>query len=83
MNQPQLRKPNIPLTPNLEDYKQKNKSRSRRKPCCIQPTNPPTPKIHKAQINLKPTNDKQQDNYVKDENTRCPLHPDRMATKYL
>lgn len=55
---PQLRKQVAPLTPNLEEIKQRNKSKSRRKPYSIQPTNPPTPKIHKAHINLKPTNDK-------------------------
>lgn len=58
MNTGHLRKPNPPpLTPNLEDYK-KNKSKSRRKPYSIQPTNPPTPKLHKAHITLKPTTDK-------------------------
>jgi hypothetical protein len=47
---------NPPLTPNLEEYKQKNnKSKSRRKPNTIQPTFPPTPKLpHKAQIVIKP-----------------------------
>jgi len=58
MNPSQLRKTHAPLTPNLEDYKQKNKSKSRRKPNLLQPTNPPTPKIPKCHINLKPTNDK-------------------------
>lgn len=58
MNPSQLRKTTAPLTPNLEDYKQKNKSKSKRKPNLLQPTNPPTPKIYKGHINLKPTNDK-------------------------
>jgi hypothetical protein len=80
MHAPPLRKLNPPLTPNLEEYKQKNKSKSRRKPYSIQPTNPPTPKVHKAQITLKPTSDKLSD---KDELATCPLHPDRPATRYL
>lgn len=53
-----LRKTNAPLTPNLEDYKQKNKSKSRRKHPSIPPTNPPTPKQFKAQITIKPNMDK-------------------------
>lgn len=53
MNGLQVRKTNPPLTPNLEDYKQKNKSKSRRKPITIQPTNPPTPKMHRPHIHLK------------------------------
>lgn len=54
----QFRRPNPPLTPNLEDYKQKNKSKSRRKPYSIQPTIPPTPKIYKSNLAIKPTSDK-------------------------
>jgi len=58
MKQQLLRMGNAPLTPNLEEYKQKPKSKSRRKPCSIQPTNPPTPKLHKAQITIKPNLEK-------------------------
>lgn len=54
MNTASLRKTNAPLTPNLEDYKQKNKSKSKRKPTSIPPTNPPTPKPFKGQITIKP-----------------------------
>jgi len=58
MNNTQITKNRIPPTPNLEEIKQKNKSKSKRKPNSIQPTNPPTPKIHKAHITLKATHDK-------------------------
>ena len=58
MNTGQLRKVTNPQTPNLEDMKQKIKSKSRRKPYSIPPTNPPTPKPHKAQIVIKPNMDK-------------------------
>lgn len=59
MNNPiQVRKM-APPTPNLDDYKQKNKSRSRRKPAAIQPTNPPTPKLTKANLHIKQTHKEQ------------------------
>jgi hypothetical protein len=82
MNGIQLRKGNVPLTPNLEDYKQKNKSKSRLKPYAIQPTIPPTPtsKVPKAHINLKPTLDKPDH---KDPPSHCPLHPERAANYTL
>ncbi len=80
MNGIQLRKGAAPLTPNLEDYKQKNKSKSRRKGC-IQPTNPPTPKINRPHLTLKPTQDKYLE--IKEPPTLCPMHPDRPATRYL
>ena len=77
MNGIQLRKAAAPLTPNLEDYKQKNKSKSRRKGC-IQPTNPPTPKIARPHLTLKPTQDKHLD--LKEAPNFCSNHPDRPAT---
>lgn len=81
MNTASLRKPNAPLTPNLEDYKQKNKSKSRRKPYSIPPSNPPTPKLHKAQITIKPNMDKLGENiYTKQENVYCHNHPNQIAT---
>ena len=84
MNHSQLRKVTAPLTPNLEDYKQKNKSKSKRKQNLLQPTNPPTPKTYKAHIHLKPTNDKLNDpNNNKDEYIFCPLHPDKIATHFI
>jgi hypothetical protein len=79
MNAMQLRKVNAPLTPNLEDYKQKNKSKSRRKAVGIQPTNPPTPKITKPHLHLKPTNEKHVE--AKEYPPFCPKHPDRPATR--
>lgn len=81
MNTTSLRKTNAPLTPNLEDYKQKNKSKSRRKPYSIQPTNPPTPKHYKAQITIKPNLEKINDGInAKQENAYCHNHPNQIAT---
>lgn len=81
MNAIQLRKVNPPLTPNLEEYKQKNKSKSRRKGPNIQPTNPPTPKMPKQHVHLKPTNDKHLE--AKEQPAFCQLHPDRPVVRYL
>ena len=55
-----VRRVNCPPTPNLEQLKQaKTKSRSRRKPASIPPTNqPPTPK-HYKHITLKPNHTQQ------------------------
>ncbi len=48
----------VPETPNIDAYKLKNKSKSRRKNGALPITNPLTPKISKVNINLKRTNDK-------------------------
>jgi len=74
----QFNKAKVPLTPNLEEYKRKNKSMSRRKLNSILPTNPPTPKIFKAQVTLKPTQDKH--NESQEHIICCQEHPDRQAT---
>lgn len=81
MNTASLRRPNAPLTPNIEEYKQKHKSKSRKKPYSIQPTNPPTPKLHKAQITIKPNMEKLGDiMHTKQENAYCHNHPNLIAT---
>ena len=75
MNGLQVRR--APLTPNLEDYKQKNKSKSKRKHCNLPPTNPPTPKIHRAHLHLKANIE------TKEQSVFCSLHPDQPATHHL
>ena len=81
MNGIQVRKVNVPLTPNLEEYKQKNKSKSRRKPCSIPPTNPPTPKMHKPHIHLKPSQEKHLD--PKQPPAFSAPHSDKAAARFL
>ena len=84
MNTGPLRKGNAPLTPNFDDYRHKNKSKSRRKPNSMQPTNPPTPKPHKAQIVIKPNFDKLSEGLrMKDDNYHCLFHPNQAASYTL
>eukprot|EP00919_Chromeraceae_sp_WS-2016_P032119 GHVR01075605.1.p1 GENE.GHVR01075605.1~~GHVR01075605.1.p1 ORF type:complete len:117 (-),score=8.41 GHVR01075605.1:300-650(-) len=73
-----------PMTPNIEEYKQKNKSKSKRKNQPLQPTNPPTPKIMKANNNMNSKNysnyDKRRSNTAHNVNRSfCSVHPDKIA----
>lgn len=85
MNRIQFRNHNaVPLTPNIEEYKQKNKSKSKRKNGTTQPTNPPTPKLVKSNIQQKIIVDRHHPISALQESIQqipfCVNHPDRKAS---